>query len=429
VELEGALDPDHTSMTILIPVGPLTQAVGVSVRGVKAFSLDASPVVEQMVLLDQNGSAVAQVGPLWDPGANAAPQSVTISLDGAPVGGNLLVQIAAPSGGTMSSSTLQMTTSPSWNLPFVMDVQRQDAGSAVPTGQTLDGVQGAMSLLVATPSGQMVPTPPSLSSESSTAPGGPPGRDASSAYTSAPASGSTNPTSGSSGSFDVRVSTGPLVSRSAGPLGPSLATIMTDPAPPVDRHERALPQGIDNLASSEEATDAAGYLELTRFARTRSRPGAGRPAGTGRADDSVVTVAGLGAFPLEVATLSGGASRADLGSLLETLPGPAAGEDLPAIVAEADRSIPNGSLEILVRLRPSTDLDQGPDYLTAACGLALGLGLTSGVLLPDLLALAQSRRPSGRLLTRLLMRGRHHPTPKARSRSIRAWFWSRVWPD
>jgi hypothetical protein len=64
-------------------------------------------------------------------------------------------------------------------------------------------------------------------------------------------------------------------------------------------------------------------------------------------------------------------------------------------------------------------MDQEPDYLTAACGLALGVGLTSGPLLPDLLQRTLAGRPSWCRLDHLI--------PGIQSGSPRARWISRIW--
>src|SRR5262249_30801046 len=139
------------------------------------------------------------------------------------------------------------------------------------------------------------------------------------------------------GSFTVRVTTGPLASRSAAPLGPVLATVLDDPAPAVDRHERALFQAIDDLGSEEDHGAAARQSELARaVAASLAEPGAvdgagaRAPAGRGPAE------AGLGASPLKVRAAGGDAGSTDLPVLLGALPLPPAAEELNAVGAEAD---------------------------------------------------------------------------------------------
>ena len=69
-----------------------------------------------------------------------------------------------------------------------------------------------------------------------------------------------------SGDFNVRVSSGPLASRSASPLGPALATMLTDQAPTVDRHERALSQSIEESESELESESRKRDLEYAELA-------------------------------------------------------------------------------------------------------------------------------------------------------------------
>jgi hypothetical protein len=67
-------------------------------------------------------------------------------------------------------------------------------------------------------------------------------------------------------------------------------------------------------------------------------------------------------------------------------------DDRPILVMAADRSIHGSSVELARPLRPLGRNLQRPDYIAGACALALGLGLMSRPILPDLLALVQLRR-------------------------------------
>src|SRR5207253_949506 len=69
VQVNASLDPNHSSMTIVIPVGPSTQAVGVSVRSATALAANQAPVLDQMVLLDRNGFTIDEIVGLEGPQA------------------------------------------------------------------------------------------------------------------------------------------------------------------------------------------------------------------------------------------------------------------------------------------------------------------------------------------------------------------------
>lgn len=109
-----------------------------------------------------------------------------------------------------------------------------------------------------------------------------------------------------------------------------------------------------------------------------------------KAGDTCVAMAGLGAFPLKVTSFRGQAAPPDQESLLASLPGSLDPDTRSTILAaqEYDED------EIAALLASSCQFPQGeptaPDYLTAACGLAIGLGLTAGPLFPDILSLISS---------------------------------------
>ena len=79
--------------------------------------------------------------------------------------------------------------------------------------------------------------------------------------------------------------------------------------------------------------------------------------------------------------------------LAATLPGPGspAGEDIPAIVAGGNLATDDRS--VMLARPESSEADGRPvaDYLTTACVVVLGLGLTTGPIIPDLLRLIPSR--------------------------------------
>jgi hypothetical protein len=167
-----------------------------------------------------------------------------------------------------------------------------------------------------------------------------------------------------------------------------------DPAPLVDRHERALAQGIDDLAQAEDTSDEVGPFESIGREPAQRRLDAEGRASAHLDDDSVVTVAGLGAFPLQVTTGPGGVVRQDPVALLETLPDVPLQDERAVVVAAVAGSTFDEPVPLVMYPPPITSERQGPDYLTAAFGLTLGLGLMSRPLLTDLLARVRfCRRP------------------------------------
>ena len=192
--------------------------------------------------------------------------------------------------------------------------------------------------------------------------------------------------------FSARLATGPLAARAAAPIGPNLLTVMLDPVPAIDRHERALSQEIadndaDDGPESREPSIVPGDQDSDP-----ERPG----SGIGPEDDdppgaNVVSIAGLGPLRGKVSRLGGGRRRGDLAALHAAL-SQAMGQDeqLAGVVADEEAGD-----ALLVALAPPAAVDAArrpaPDYLTSACILAIGMGLVTGPLIPDLLRLLPSR--------------------------------------
>ena len=354
------------------------------------------PVVEGITMFNREGMPIAELGPFWGPQATTLIRNVTVSLESAPAGGNLLVQLSVPSSNNAAAGPLGTGSS---QVPFSMEIQRQEVGSAlaIAGAAAMGGVipslvrSGIGALTTSTMGGQGGDSGPSPNLAETpmadvAANASPIVVDQGEAIPSESASGEAP-----AGSFDVRLSSGPLASRSASPLGPALATVMADPAPPVDRHERALSQSIDESESAEDPAtkprrmdyvlDEEGVLSSRTDSKNRSKAG-----------DTRVALAGLGAFPLKVTDLRGQGDRLELESLLASASRSAS---IRTSVRRSSRPRTTTRTTLLAFLHadsgrsPRAD-DVAPDYLTTACGLALGLGLTAGPLFPDILALIAS---------------------------------------
>ncbi len=400
VEFESMLDSTHSSMSISIPVGPATAAIDVSLHPTEGDEPQEVPVLDDMVLVDRNGDPIAQLGPFVGPQAMATIRALTVSLDNAPVGGSLLVQVSlpmvSPSG---SGTTLAAPQSVSPVVPFMMDIQRQDVASALSSD---------LGVMVLGPlPGQVGSGIGTLANVSTTAPDGNATDSADSSNADAdvgeqtivvdqgnaipPSEDSPDSVENRNASLDVGMGTGPLVSRSSAPLGPMLATLLSDPAPPVDRHERALLQAIEESGLGGNNDLATRSPDETPVQGPTSDSPTG-PTTHGISDGTLLASAGLGAFPLKVTGAGGGDPGTDLESLLVTLPGSMNKLGPPAIVAAFDHE--NGDISVSVASAHNSsraDHRIAPNLLTAACGLALGLGLTTRPLLPDLLALVPTR--------------------------------------
>jgi hypothetical protein len=202
-----------------------------------------------------------------------------------------------------------------------------------------------------------------------------------------------------SADFSGRIALGPLASRAAAPLGPNLATMMEDPAPPVDRYERALLQEIDEHDARTGEGPVARSIRLDgpgEDSPSIDRSGASPEAGTGEGD--FVAIAGLGALPLKVSATTGRRRAADLDALLAALPGASRGEAGLALAGDEVLAVdPLVGSPTVPASSSRADRRPAPDYVTSACILAVGMGLTTGPLIPDLLRLIPSRSSRWRL--------------------------------
>jgi hypothetical protein len=417
VLFEDSLSGGQSTIYVEIPVGPNTQTVGLNVTGVSGQDGSDPPIVGQVALVDTDGTMLAYSNTLSGP-VQTTPQSVMVAMQNAPVGGRLLVQISA-SGATLQPGAIggSVGSSSGWNIPFILDVQRQDLqppGAASSSGSGLG--QGLLGTVVFVTPGLTGSSEQDFSAwtpgvaQSTTLTAGQRVEPAALSLSADPTLSATE----STGEFNVRLPVGPLVSRSAGPVEPMLASAATDPTPPVNRHERALSQRIEGLGAGQSSDSSTHPLD----------EGAGEQLahGSGPSGAPVVTVRGGGGFPLQVSAY-GTAERADLAGLLATLPetGPSASR-----TDDTDDLAPDRPIELVPLPLSAAGDSEGfdyPNYLRAALGLALGLGLTSGSLFPDLVASVRTKLPRWRFPT---FSGSSHvlsrSSPLRQSTLFRSWI-------
>jgi hypothetical protein len=393
VDVAGTLDADQTSVTFAIPVGALTESLGLSLRETAG---DDPPMVGQMDLVNPAGVTVDQFGPMSGPGPTGL-QNFTIQLHNATNGSRLVVQVttaeplspASPS--PESGTTAAQNQASNDNVTFVLDVQRQEALSPVEsTGISVPDPISVGTLVVA----PTLQGGASVSSSTWTAPdeqqdgeSAPATQGATTAVASA-APESPDSFGQSLESFNVRVSTGPLASRSASPLGPTLASIDAEATQQVDRHERAVSQEIEGLEPIDGEHSTVRRSDDTD-SELSSRPGSSRFAGPG---GPVVEVLGSGGFPMMV-TSPGRGHHVPLADLWAALPSFSDWERSPSSSAHVDITLGEVPETSAATSRLSSDSAALPDYMKAAFGLAFGLVMTSGPLLPDLLGSLPRRIP------------------------------------
>ncbi len=393
VELESSLNPVHSTISLSIPVGPKLQSLAMSLRSSSTGASGPMPGLERVTLEDPEGNPIDQVGTFSGPQATDPVRDLTLSFANAPAGGSLLVEISVPTAG---NSTIGGLTSSS-QLPFTMDILRQELGMSSSSAAVLaiagpvPGVsQSGIGILTTNAtSGQGEDFSPASASSVGILDG----VVLATIVTQGEETPSESDLMGSvvdgAAGFDLRVGSGPLASRSASALGPLLAIVLDDPAPPVDRHERALSQSIDESEWDDTSDRPARRPELTENEWAGSTPRDGF-ASTPISDGTRVASAGLGAFRLKVTDPGGKGDRTDIESLMATLPG-SLGEGPSSIVATGNYT--EGDISaIQVSPRDPSRADRTVlDYVTVTCGLALGLSLTAGPLFPDILALISSR--------------------------------------
>jgi hypothetical protein len=401
VQVDTSLNSPYNLMSLSIPVGPATEAVGVSLHAMLSDGVGDLPVVKAMVLEDRDGDPVAQLGPFVGPQATPSLRALTVSLENAPVGGSLLVQVSLPAQTQSSTATGSVGTSPQGAgsaLPFMMDIQRQDAAPAA-SPDPESALLGSPYLQVPAGINPLSSTSPSGRDQGASTAADPSGSDgepqaqatiADQENAIPPAEAPADSGENRSGSLELGVGTGPLVSRSSSPLGPILATLIADPAPPVDRHERALFQVIE-----ESESDAADKARLQRSDDNAQEVGtelAREATSDGRfSEETLVASAGLGAFPLKVTGTDLEDQTSDLASIVVALPRTRGEIGDPSVVVAND---PRASDETTATAPAGVTDRSGrivPIYLTTAFGLALGVSLTAKPHLPDLLALVPSR--------------------------------------
>lgn len=409
-----------------LPVGPMTHEVGVTIRPGPNTGMTDSPILAGLTLLDKDGDPLAAIAPLWNPQTNSPVNAITVTLNGAPVGGTLVVQLASPPEGSVAGSA---ATSPGgMAVPYVMDVQRLDALTSNVAGQGLlpssqpgflgpdigtlqwtsnqasvknTGVWSSSSEstpLVTNPSFVVDPTLETpvvdewSNSSSSSTPAGPGGR----------------------------IPLGPLASRSAAPMGPNLLSAWLDATPAVDRHERGVSQAIDDRPYDDDLPDDDADPTVLDGVVVASAGGRASPAEPRRADADDAPI-GLGPMPLKTADAAAPAPGApNLDDLLAAL-AVTAHHDRPAPSVPAGPDEPGPSLGLLGTTRHDADSRPAPDYLTTAFVLALGMGLTTGPILPDLMRLIP--RGGGRRGFLPAGAARYFARNPARPRPVGDWRW------
>ena len=421
-ELTGTFSADQTTATFDFPVGGASADSFEMNLESMAGNGGMVPAFGQVELIGPNGVPIAVSIPPPGPGVL---QAISMLLRNATAGSHLQVQIvavASSSGSAGSSSASESGTTSAGSssslgssTSFVLNVQRQDF--ADPTDSTGQGAQSPISIgtLVVAPAPQggstATYTSAAAADPAETTPADAQAVTTAVATTSAVSDDTTEPSTETSDSFNLRVLTGPLASRAASPLGPTLASIDAEATQQVDRHERAMSQEIEGLEPLDSEPSVAWRSPEPEDDSSDLQ--ANRPRTFGFADDEgpVVDVRGGGMFPMKV-TSRGRGQYSELAALWATLPSfpDAAGAESNSEQAEI------ALLEVAAVNRTRSESSETPHYVKAALGIAFGLMMTSGPLFPDLVAKLPRRVPKWILVLRA--RTRRNESPGAARSSL-----------
>jgi len=377
-----------------IPVGPVTDFVRLSVKpehpgepfGVK---------VDQVFLMGPRGNLVASVvGVAYM--NEGLQQTLFIALRGAPAGGELVVRIVpilAPVSSDDGSAPPvgQVDPSSDWSgADFELNIKRGDASPKNPA-EAAAYVAASVS-----PAPYLIYIPASAADRTAATAG--PGSSASFAAADAgPAGGGPVADPGASKEVTVdeegegdevadgaqapSIFLGPLVSRTAAPLGPELATSTTDPTPSTARGGRPAPGSLDALASGL-GLDTLFFGGRSSWAR-RGPEAVDPAAPSARVSEAALAVVkGAGGAPFLVGVVRSEADQDGDAALVANLEKQAAAA---ALLAEAPAPHESSAED-----RESPEIVRA-GLATRAVGFLVGLGLATGPLYPDLVAYARRK--------------------------------------
>jgi hypothetical protein len=367
-------------------------AVRVTISYDPTIPAPAIPEVDQFYLVGPRGNLVSELKA--DSASWVGPsQFVSVALNGVSQGAQLLVRIIENPAVVSQSPAPQPTST--GNVSFSMEVQRTEQTISKVSSAPLS-LAGSVSntvsfFLVGSGTSALALSSVNLALSSSSV-------DDLDPPVVEQAANSVNQAAARQSAEDFEteplgVSVGPLVCRGSAPIGPVLATTPANSTQTIDRKERAY-----DLATGGQGTIARVDPELLDFKSTGldgvTSPGMseGRDSGLDPASQSLVTLRGPGGFPLIVTGLLGDRSRVDSSELLATLS--TLDDPAESVGPLAEVSSELGPVEVLQADRVNAGEDPAStDFLTAACGLILGVSLTSGPLYPDLLALVRTWLP------------------------------------
>jgi hypothetical protein len=395
--VKGTLTSDRNWMTFSVPVGPSTNTLRLAVHPENEMVESTAAMVDQLYLVRSDGTLIAQVNGVASV-AQGSRQTLIVSLQSAPAGSWLVVRVIQPyaemmtnpAGSTGSSDSGDgldaLTPSPFVaSNNFMLDVHRDDISTQSPGGAPPPSTPDVL------PPGSYLPsTPGATSPQVVSVPASQPGGGAISydqGYASNTAVLNHNGAYASIESHDVDsestpVSLGPLVSRGAAPMGPALATSIDDPAPSINRDDQG--GGDPNLERLESEDGQLALKFRLRDDAERTTERRLDPQDAAEEFAPFTALKGLGGLPLLVASIRRNRATLQAEDLVATLQNQA--EPAPGPVP-ADEDLTISSTD------PRTNGEgiAKAGIATRAVGFIIALGLASGPLYPDLIALARRK--------------------------------------
>ncbi|WP_337176858.1 hypothetical protein [Paludisphaera sp.] len=364
---------------IRIPVGPGTRSLTLDLKPGRAGD-SFVPRIDQVSLLNRGGELLTQIHGVSFLG-DGEFQSLFIAIKGAPIGGEVLVLLAptfpweaVPSpdqdpeeappyiGGEGGADGEPPAPAPAWeDSYFELNIQRDEfegfggsrSSETTVVGETIYAASfGRVELPIS-----IIPRPFKVETAKISETSGPAQRD-SVARDQVRREVQVDPAEDG----PVEIFLGPLVSRTAAAMGPALATASDEPTPSTDRAARP---GAD-------VPPALG---------SRVDPGAASPApsrgeAAAQADPPMIALRGPGGVPIVVAGLSAGDRSMEAEAVAASALGAARDVAPPADPARPDEEEPEVARAGIAG---------------RALGFLVGMGLASGPLYPDLLALARRK--------------------------------------
>jgi len=382
----GSID-GMKSTALRIPVGPFTRTLTLGLTP-QDEGEPFMPRIDQVFLIGRGGEMLSRITGVSILG-DGPSQTLYISINGAPTGGEIVVRLVSMASLMPSGPAGQVTdgpdgveetvddegdASPLDGTYFELSIRRNDVGapgggaSATATKVSDGGTPYIVTLGRTDVSTAIGPLAPAAEPATTTASESGPGPRVAVSTTSGAADADVD----LADEGPVVVYLGPLVSRTAAALGPVLATTSDEPTPTAGRGPRSQGGGLAAFGAD---------LDLELILAVKARGDRGGPSD---ADPALTTLRGPGGVPIVVAGLGVGEGSRDADDLAASAVG-AAQEEAP-LLADA---LGSGADEAEVEVARA-------GLATRALGFLIGMGLASGPLYPDLIALARRkfrRRP------------------------------------